>query len=95
MDDDIEIQLWISTFSIFFLIIMLNIRYIIQFKWMKAKKFLDKHEPFFSTDLWKYMIIESIITQIGPQVFLKSYTITEYNYSYDVTIVYSMNNLLC
>ena len=41
------------------------------------------------------MIIETIITQIGPQVFFKNYTITEYNYVYDVTIVYKVNSLLC
>jgi hypothetical protein len=31
---EVEMQLYISTFSIFYLIIMLNIRYLIQFKWM-------------------------------------------------------------
>ena len=30
------------------------------------------------------MIIESIITQIGPQVFLQGVTVSEYNYVYDV-----------
>lgn len=94
MDDDIEIQLWISTVSIFFLIILLNIRYIIQYKWMKAKKYLDSLETFWASNIWKYMIIETIITQIGPQVFLKNFTIVEYNYVYDVTITYKLNSLL-
>lgn len=44
MDDDIEIQLYISTMSIFILIIMLNVRYVIEFKWMIAKKFIAKYE---------------------------------------------------
>jgi hypothetical protein len=41
------------------------------------------------------MIFESIITQIGPQVFLQGVTISEYNYVYDVTIRYEVNNILC
>ena len=94
LDDDIEIQLWISTVSIFFLIILLNIRYIIQYKWMKAKKYLDSLETFWASNIWKYMIIETIITQIGPQVFLKNFNYVEYNYVYDVTITYKLNSLL-
>lgn len=73
---------------------MLNVRYIIQYKWMKAKKYIAKHDTFFSTDIWKYMIIESIITQIGPQIFLQEIEISEYNYTYDVTFTYKLNNLL-
>jgi len=56
---------------------------------------LGEWNSFFHTPLWKYMLIESIITQIGPQVFLKNYKIHEYNYVYDVTIEYELNNLLC
>lgn len=62
---------------------------------MKAKKFIAKHDTFMSTDIWKYMVVESIITQIGPQVFLQGYTTSEYNYDNDVTIQYEINNLLC
>lgn len=94
LDGDISIQLWISTFSIFYLIVMLNVRYVIQYKWMKAKKYIAKHDTFLSTDLWKYMLIESIITQIGPQIFLQNFQISEYNYTYDITFTYELNNLL-
>ena len=62
---------------------------------MKAKKFIAKCDTFFSTDIWKYMILESIITQIGPQVFLQGYTTEEYNYDFDVQVVYEFNHLLC
>lgn len=41
------------------------------------------------------MIVESIITQIGPQVFLQGYQTSEYNYDFDVTVKYELNNLLC
>lgn len=41
---DVETQLYISTFSIFYLIIMLNVRYLIQFKWMVAKKYIPSNE---------------------------------------------------
>ena len=46
---DNETQLYISTISIFYLIIMLNIRYYIEFKWMIAKKFIsvDEGKPYF------------------------------------------------
>ncbi|CAI2367595.1 unnamed protein product [Moneuplotes crassus] len=96
---DNEANLYISTISIFYLIAMLNVRYYVQFKWMVAKNFINVDEgewaSFWNSNLWKYMIIESIITQIGPQVFLRGYKVNEYNYVYDVTIEYEVNNLLC
>jgi len=41
---DVETPLYISTISIFYLIIMLNVRYYIEFKWMVSKKFISCDE---------------------------------------------------
>ena len=41
------------------------------------------------------MAVELAITTIGPQVFLKDVTYSEYVYDYDITLTYPVNNLLC
>ncbi len=48
-----------------------------------------------TTGMWKSMLIESLITAIGPQVFTGGYNYKEYNYDYDITITYKINDLLC
>ncbi len=40
------------------------------------------------------MAVELAITTIGPQVFLKDVTYSEYVYDYDITLTYPVNNLL-
>ena len=88
MDEDVTIQLYISTFSWLSLIFMLIGRYILMLKWLKSKMYVHNAETLWSTGMFKSMIGELIITTIGPQIFLKNVTYTEYVYTYDVTIVY-------
>lgn len=95
MDEDITLQLYISTLSCLCLIVMLVIRYIIILKWLKSKKYIHKAETMFTTGIYKSMIVELIITTIGPQIFLKEMKYSEYVYTYDVTVVYPVNSLLC
>ena len=42
----------------------------------------------------KPMIVELIITTVGPQIYLKDVNYSEYSYDYDVTVVYPVNSLL-
>jgi len=95
MDGDINLQLYVSTFSCLLLIAMLVIRYLLELKWLKAKKFIHKAETLQTTGMIKPMIFELIITTIGPQIFLKDVEYHEYVYDYDVTIIHPVNNLLC
>lgn len=74
---------------------MLIIRYWLELKWLKAKKYIHKAETIWSAGMLKPMIIELIITTIGPQIFLKDMTYSEYVFNYDVTVVYPINNVLC
>ena len=87
MDQDIVLQLYISTFSLIFMIFMLLLRYNLEEKFYKAKNL--------STEIWTPLFIELIITTIGPQIFLKDVTYSEYVYDYDITVTYPVNNLLC
>ena len=95
MDEDVTIQLYISTFSCLSLIFMLIGRYILMLKWLKSKKYVHNAETLWSTGMYKTMIMELIITTIGPQIFFKNVTYSEYVYTYDITIVYPINSILC
>ena len=59
------------------------------------KTYLIEAENLYTSGLYKYMIIESLITVIGPQVFTASLKYSEYNHDNDVTIEYNVNELLC
>lgn len=85
-DQDIVLQLYISTFSCLVLIFMLILRYKLEEKWYKAKNM--------STSIWKPMLVELFLTTMGPQIFLKDVTYSEYVYDYDITVTYPVNNLL-
>ncbi|CAI2368307.1 unnamed protein product [Moneuplotes crassus] len=87
MDRDIVLQLYISTFSCILLICMLFIRYWLEVKWHKAKNL--------SANIWIPLAVELAITTVGPQVFLKDVTYSEYVYDYDISVTYPVNNLLC
>ena len=65
---------------------MLFLRYYLENKWHKAKNL--------SASIWIPMAVELAITTIGPQVFLKDVTYSEYVYDYDITLTYPVNNLL-
>lgn len=73
---------------------MLIIRYYLELKWLKSKKYIHKAETLTTTGMFKPMILELIITTIGPQIFLKNATYNEYVYDYDFTVEYPVNNLL-
>ena len=74
---------------------MLIGRYILMLKWLKSKKYVHNAETLWTTGMFKTMILELILTTIGPQIFLKDVTYTEYVYPYDVTITYPINSILC
>jgi hypothetical protein len=94
MDEDLILQLYVSTFSCLLLIFMLIIRYVLELKWMKAKKYIHRAETLVTTGMYKDMIVELIITTIGPQIFFKNVEYSEYVYDYNVTVVHPINNLL-
>lgn len=94
-DTDILYNLWLSTFTCLSLLITLNYRYVIYLKWNKSKTYITQHETLITTGMWKAMLIETIISAVGPQVFTQSLTYSEYNYDYDVDITYRLNNILC
>jgi hypothetical protein len=94
MDQDITLQLYVSTLSCLLLICMLIIRYILELKWLKAKKYIHRAETLVTTGMIKPMIVELIITTVGPQIYLKDVNYSEYSYDYDVTVVYPINSLL-
>jgi hypothetical protein len=41
------------------------------------------------------MLFESLISVIGPFIFLKGLTYDEYNYTYSSDVTYSVNQVLC
>jgi hypothetical protein len=94
LDQDITLQLYISSFSCLLLIFMIFVRYHVELKWLKAKKYIHRAETLTTTGMLRPMIIELIITTIGPQFFLKNITYSEYVYDYDFTVEYPLNNLL-
>lgn len=94
MDQDVTLQLYVSTLSCLSLLFFLVARYLLELKWLKAKKYIHKAETLTTTGMIKPMIIELIITTIGPQIFFMDVNYSEYNYDYEVTIVYPVNNLL-
>ena len=65
-EEDILYNLWLSTFSCLCLLITLNYRYVIELRWKKAKTYITKHETLITTGVWKIMVIETILTGIGP-----------------------------
>ena len=65
-DGDILLNLWLSTFTCISLLVTLNYRYCIYLKWAKMKTYLIEAENLYTSGLFKYMIIESLITLIGP-----------------------------
>lgn len=94
-EGDIQIALYISTIACIFLAVAINIRYVIELKWRKAKHYVITTDNLYSSGTWKIMLIETIISLIGPHFFLDSISIDEYVQRWDVTITYKLNHLLC
>lgn len=90
-DYDLEFQLYISTLSCLLLIFMLVIRYVLMLRWMKSKRYIHRGETLTTSGMVKPMIVELIITTIGPQIFLQHAKYSEYVYDYDYTVVYPIN----
>lgn len=95
MEQDITLQLYISTFSCLYLIFMLIIRYNLLLKWYKSKRYIHSAETLVTTGFIWQMLTELVVTTIGPQIFLRNVKYTEHSYDYDVTIEYNLNDLLC
>jgi len=62
---------------------------------IKSKLYKHESETLITTGMIYPMIVEFIITTIGPHIFLKNLNYSEYSYDYDVTITYPVNNILC
>ena len=94
-EQDVNLALYISSFTCVILAISLNIWYFIELRWKKAKHYVIATETFFTSGTYKYMIIETIISLIGPHFFLKDVVIHEYVKWYDTHITYKLNHILC
>ena len=55
---------------------------------------IHKAETLVTTGMIWSMVYELIVTTIGPQIFFRNVTYSEYVYDYDITISYTINNIL-
>ena len=77
-----------------FLIMSILIKYDLQLRWSVSVCMFTQFDTLTTTGLWKSMIFEVIICLVATYPFFVGIDIEEYVKDYDVTIKYTLNEIL-